>query len=63
VKFLEELSDGLLGRSHFFGDMRNDFGLAHWLGCHFVLVILLRYLSASNESRLARAKNPVFFNI
>src|ERR1700739_1904292 len=49
VKFLEELSDGLLRCADLFGDMRNDFGLAHWLGCHFVLLILLKCLSASTR--------------
>src|SRR4029077_19163479 len=34
-KFFEELRGDLLGRAHFFGDVRDNLGLAQWF-CHLV---------------------------
>src|ERR1041384_3543743 len=57
VQLFKKESRLLLGCAEFFGDMRNDLGLAEWLSCHLVCLSSYRFF----PSRETRASCEIVF--
>jgi hypothetical protein len=61
VELIKESDDCLLRGAGFLGEMRNDFGFAQWLSCHFFcLSSLFFYPPRDNRGQPRAGKTPIF---